>query len=51
MYTIFFDEHGPVCQICTPKGQTVTGHFYATVLQEIEKQYIERRPATGLKGI
>ncbi|KAI6646924.1 Transposase [Oopsacas minuta] len=52
MYTIFFDAHGPVCQICTPKGQTVTGHFYATVvLPEIEKHYIERRPATGLRGI
>ncbi|KAI6651263.1 Transposase [Oopsacas minuta] len=52
MYTIFFESHGPVCQICTPKGQTVTGHFYATVvLPEIEKHYIERRPATGLRGI
>ncbi|KAI6651357.1 Transposase [Oopsacas minuta] len=52
MYTIFFDAHGPVCRICTPKGQTVTGHFYATVvLPGIEKHYIERRPATGLRGI
>ncbi|KAI6647180.1 Transposase [Oopsacas minuta] len=52
MYTIFFDAHGPVCQICTPKGQTVTGHFYATVvLPEIENHHIERRPATGLRGI
>ncbi|KAI6647395.1 Transposase [Oopsacas minuta] len=47
-----FDAHGPVCQICTPKGQTVTEHFYATVvLPEIENHYIERRPATGLRGI
>ena len=45
MYTIFFDAHGPVCQICTPKGRTVTGNFYATVeLPTIKNHYLERRP-------
>ena len=52
MYTIFFDAYGPVCQICAPKGQTITGNFYATiVLPEIQKHYFKRRPATRLKGI
>ena len=52
MYTIFFDAHGPVCQICTPKGRTVTGNFYATViLPAIKKHYLERRPGCGLRGI
>ena len=51
MYTIF-DAYGPVCQICAPKGQTITGNFYATiVLPEIQKHYFKRRSATGLKGI
>ena len=49
MYTIFFDAHGPVCQICTPKGRTVTGNFYATVvLPTIKNHYLERRPRCGL---
>ena len=26
-YTIFFDAHGSVAQICLPKGQRVTGEY------------------------
>ena len=52
LYTNFFDAYGPVCQIDAPKGQTITGNFYPTiVLPEIQKHYFKRRPATGLKGI
>ena len=34
----FFDAYDPVCQICAPKGQTITGYFYAKiVLPEIHR--------------
>ncbi|KAI6651171.1 Transposase [Oopsacas minuta] len=37
LYCIFFDGPGPVAQIPVPKGQTLTGQFYAdVVLPEVE---------------
>ena len=41
LYCIFFDGLGPVAQIPVPKGQTLTGQFYAdVVLPEVEKFYL-----------
>ena len=41
MYCIFFDSHGPVCQICVPKNQTITGSFYINqCLAEVENTTI-----------
>ncbi|KAI6650686.1 Transposase [Oopsacas minuta] len=52
MYCIFFDSNGPVCQICVPKYQTITGSFYTNeCLTEVEKFYQNRRPRTGTRGL
>ena len=52
MYCIFFDSSGPVCQICVPKYQTITGSFYINqCLSEVEKFYHNRRPRTGTRGL
>ena len=52
LYCIFFDGLGPVAQIPVPKGQTLTGQFYAdVVLSEVESFYPKRRPKTGTCGI
>ncbi|KAI6647106.1 Transposase [Oopsacas minuta] len=52
LYWIFFDGLGPVTQIPVPKGQTLTGQFYAdVVLPEVEKHYLKRRPKTGTRGL
>ena len=52
LYCIFFDGLGPVAQIPVPKGQTLTGQFYAdVVLPEVEKFYLKRRPRTGTRGL
>ncbi|KAI6652443.1 Transposase [Oopsacas minuta] len=40
MCYIFFDSNGPVCQICAPKNQTITGSFYTNECPtEVEKLY------------
>ena len=50
MYSVFFDAHGPIAQMIVPKGQTVTGNFYANrCLSEVDKQLFMRRPRTGVK--
>ena len=52
LYTIFFDAHGSVAQICLPKGQRVTGEYYAiTYLAAVEQHYKERCPSTICKGL
>ena len=52
LYCIFFDGLGPVAQIPVPKGQTLTGQFYAdVVLPEVEKFYLKLRPRTGARGL
>ena len=52
LYTIFFDAHGSVAQICLPKGQRVTREYYATTcLAAGEQHYKERRPRTICKGL
>ncbi|KAI6651425.1 Transposase [Oopsacas minuta] len=52
LYCIFFDGLGPVAQIPVPKGQTLTGQFYAdVVLPEVEKHYLKRHPKTGTRGL
>ncbi|KAI6657083.1 Transposase [Oopsacas minuta] len=52
LYCILFDDLGPVAQIPVPKGQTLTGQFYAdVVLPEVEKHYLKRRPKTGTRGL
>ena len=52
LYTIFFDAHGLVAQIRLPKGQRVTGEYYATTcLAAVEQHYKERRPRTVSKGL
>ncbi|KAI6656044.1 General transcription factor II-I repeat domain-containing protein 2-like [Oopsacas minuta] len=52
MYCIFFYSNGPVCQICVPKYQTITGSFYTNeCLTEVEKFYQNRRPRTGTRGL
>ena len=50
MYCIFFDGYGKVAQIIVPKGQTITGNFYANqCLREFEQ--FKRRPSTRTKGL
>ena len=50
LYCIFFDGLGSVAQIPLPKGQTLTGQFYAdVVLPEVEKFYRPRTETRGLK--
>ena len=52
LYTIFFDTHESVAQICLPKCQRVTGEYYATTcLAAVEQHYKERRPRTICKGL
>ena len=52
MYCIFFDSHGPVCQICVPKNQTITGSFYINqCISEVEKHNNNQRPKTGTRGL
>ena len=49
---IFIDGLRPVAQIPVPKGQTLTGLFYAdVVLLEFEKSYITRRPKSGSRRL
>ena len=51
LYTIFFDAHGSVGQICLPKGQRVTGEYATTCLAAVEQHYKERRPRTICKAL
>ena len=52
LYSIFFDAHGSVAQICVPKGQRVTGEFYAySCIAAVKQHYKERRPRTICKGL
>ena len=44
-YTIFFDVHGSVAQICLPKGQRVTGEYYATTCLAVLGHLAERHRA------
>ena len=51
--TRYYLMHMAQCvKFAPPKGRTVTGNFYATViLPAIKKHYLERRPGCGLRGI
>ncbi|MCU7801502.1 MAG: transposase [gamma proteobacterium symbiont of Lucinoma myriamae] len=52
LYSIFFNSSGPVVQIPTPNGRSITGNFYKnSVLKKVKQVYEKRRPATGLRGI
>ena len=52
LYTIFFNSSGPVVQIPSKEGTSITGKFYKnTVLNKIKKIYKKKRPSVGLKGI
>lgn len=52
LYVIFFTNKGKALQIPVPKGKSVTAKFYKNVvLKKLEKYFLKRRPATGLKYI
>ena len=51
MYTIFFNSCGPVVQIPSETGKSITGKFYKdVVLKKVKKFYKKKRPSVGLKG-
>ena len=52
MYVIFFTNQGPAIQIAVPKGNSVNARFYkGEVLHKLKKYFLNRRPATGLRGV
>ena len=52
MYVIFFTNQGPAIQIAVPKGKSVNAKFYkGKVLHKLKKYFLNRRPATGLRGV
>ena len=52
MYVIFFTNQGPAIQIAVPKGKSVNAKFYkGKVLHRLKKYFLNRRPATGLRGV
>ena len=52
LYTVFFNSNGPVVQIPSPPGKSVTGIFYRDkVLKSVKKHYNNFHPRTGLRGI
>ena len=52
MYVIFFTNQGPAIQIAVPKGNSVNARFYkGKVLHTFKKYFLNRRPATGLRGV
>lgn len=52
LYTIFFNHLGPVVQIPTPSGKSITGTYYKNVvLKQIKRFYEKKRPSTGLRGV
>ena len=51
LYTIFFNSCGPVVQIPSETGKSITGKFYKdVVLKKVKKFYKKKRPSVGLKG-
>lgn len=52
LYAIFFNCHGPVVQVATPSGRSITGTFYKNnVLKKVKNYYLKRRPKTGIRHI
>ena len=52
MYVVFFTNQGPAIQIALPKGKSVNARFYkGKVLPKLKKYFLNRRPATGLRGV
>lgn len=52
LYTIFFNHLGPVIQIPSQSGKSITGTFYKNVvLKRIKRFYEKKRPSTGLRGV
>ena len=52
LYTIFFNHLGPVVQIPSETGKSITGTYYKNVvLKKVKKFYELKRPSTGLRGI
>jgi hypothetical protein len=51
MYAIFITNQGPAIQITFPKGKSENAKFYkGTVFHELNKNFKNRQPATGLRG-
>ena len=51
LYKIVYDAYGSVAQICLPKGQIVTGEYYATsCLAAVEQHYKERPHVPSVKA-
>ena len=52
MYVMFFTNQGPAIQIAVPKSKSVNARFYkGKVLHKLKKYFLNRRPATGLRGV
>jgi histone-lysine N-methyltransferase SETMAR len=50
MYAIFFNGDGPIAQIPTPPGRTITGNYYSdSVLPYVQKQYTAKHPNEPLR--
>ena len=49
---MFFTSQGPAIQIAIPKGKSVDARFYkGNVLHKLKKYFLNRRPATVLRGV
>ena len=51
MATVFWDAHGIVCNDYLEKGQTITGAYYASLLQWLSKEIKKKRPYLKKKRI
>ena len=52
IYVIFFTNQGLAIQTAVSKGKSVNAKFYkGKVLHKLKKYFLNRRPATGLRGV
>ena len=52
MHVIFFTNQGPAIQIAVAKGKSVNARFYkGKVFHKLKKYFLNRQPATGLRGV
>ena len=52
LYAIFFNSSGPVVQVPSPSGHTISGRFYKnSVLKTVKEFYNKKRPSKGWPGV
>ncbi len=51
MATFFWDCHGVIFVDYLPRGQTITGQYYASLLKKLREQIKEKRRGTLAKGV